>query len=162
MKNLKKKRYIYIFLMIIIWILFIWNNSLQVADLSQKQSDWFMEKLKFIFNFFFDLEDNDSLTSFFTRKLAHFSEFFILSFLLSCFILRLNSINRKIFFLPILISGIIASIDETIQLFILGRSGMLKDVFIDTSGAIFGFIFFLFIRKIFKKFKNIKKSKISS
>ena len=153
MINLKKFKYFCIFFLFI-WTLFIWRNSLQIGDLSQQQSDWFVDRIKYFISSIFNINNsqNDlSSLSFLIRKFAHFSEFFILSFLWSILILKLNNIyNKKIFF-PILLSILIAIIDETIQLYVPGRAGMLQDVFIDTSGAICGLISFLIIRKFFTK-----------
>ena len=151
MKTLKKKKS-FCLLLIIIWTLFIWRNSLQIGNLSQQQSDWFVDKIKYFINFIFNFNNsqNDlSFLSFLIRKFAHFSEFFILSFLWSILILKLN--NSKKIFLPILFSILISIIDETIQLYVPGRAGMLRDVFIDSTGAFFGLITFLSIRKVLDK-----------
>ena len=153
MKTLKKKKY-FCLLLIIIWTLFIWRNSLQIGNLSQQQSDWFVDKIKYFISSIFNINNsqNDlSTLSFLIRKFAHFSEFFILSFLWSILILKLN--NSKKIFLPILFSILISIIDETIQLYVPGRSGMLQDVFIDTSGAICGLITFFIIKKVLYKYQ---------
>ena len=151
MINLKKFKYFCIFFLFI-WTLFIWRNSLQIGNLSQQQSDWFVDKIKYFISSIFNINNsqNDlSSLSFLIRKFAHFSEFFILSFLWSILILKLN--NSKKIFLPIFISILISIIDETIQLYVPGRSGMLQDIFIDSTGAFFGLITFLSIRKVLDK-----------
>lgn len=152
MTNLKKIKYFCIFFLFI-WTLFIWRNSLQIGNLSQQQSDWFVDRIKYLISSIFNINNsqNDlSSLSFIIRKFAHFSEFFILSFLWSILILKLN--NSKKIFLPIFISILISIIDETIQLYVPGRSGMLQDVFIDSTGALFGLITFLSIRKVLYKY----------
>ena len=153
MINLKKFKYFCIFFLFI-WTLFIWRNSLQIGNLSQQQSDWFVDRIKYFISSIFNINNsqNDlSTLSFLIRKFAHFSEFFILSFLWSILILKLN--NSKKIFLPIFLSILISIIDETIQLYVPGRSGMLQDVFIDSTGALFGLITFLSIRKVLYKYQ---------
>ena len=83
------------------------------------------------------------------RKLAHFSEFFALGTVST---LTFKGKNR---YTKSLVLGIIvASIDETIQLFVPGRAGMIKDVLIDSSGCICAVILFAIIRLIFLKRKD--------
>lgn len=72
----------------------------------------------------------------FIRKLAHFSIYFALGFTSFMAIVNTKKFNKKPF-LPTLIFCLLnACFDEFHQLFILGRSGQVKDVFIDCMGAI--------------------------
>ena len=73
---------------------------------------------------------------FFVRKLAHFTEYFILGVLM---FLSVNetSISRKEI-VTIILCVLVASCDETIQLFSAGRSGKVADVLLDSAGAITG------------------------
>lgn len=81
------------------------------------------------------------------RKLAHFTEFFILGGYL-CFLFK-----KKISYLFAVLA---AFIDETIQIFTPGRSAKILDVLIDSTGALLGFIF---IMLIFYKINNFKEKK---
>lgn len=85
------------------------------------------------------------------RKLAHVTIYFILGFLVYLYIKDLKIDNKII--ISILICVLYATSDEIHQLFILGRSGEVKDVLIDTSGSVLG-ILFLKILKSNKKIKN--------
>lgn len=72
------------------------------------------------------------------RKLGHFFEYFILG------ILVINAFNKcghkgfKLILFSFVFCVIYASTDEIHQLFVLGRGGQIKDVFIDSIGSLFG------------------------
>ncbi len=76
------------------------------------------------------------------RKGAHFSEYAILAMAFAFHFAVLKKKRIRVFFLPILLSCIYALTDEFHQTFIPGRSGMIQDVFIDTTGAIAGTLVF--------------------
>lgn len=78
-----------------------------------------------------------------TRKLAHFTEYFILGILV---LLTFTSFDNKNIYLMILFCFLYAYTDEIHQLFVLGRDGNFIDVLIDTSGSICSII--LFKRKV--------------
>lgn len=83
------------------------------------------------------------------RKCAHFTEFAILG-ILSTFTLFQTKVARK----AVLAIGFclaIASVDETLQLFVDGRVGNVMDVLIDVAGAGVGVLAVI----IGKKEKNI-------
>ena len=83
------------------------------------------------------------------RKSVHVTEYFILTFLL--YRALKNSFNSNLFCLfifPFCLSFFYAGSDEIHQLFVLGRSGCLRDVFIDTAG-IFGFYLVLLYARLF-------------
>lgn len=80
------------------------------------------------------------------RKIAHITEFTILSFcILNSFTQNILKIKLKLILLSINICFIIAFIDETIQLFSYGRSAQIQDVLIDFVGIIMGFILFIIL-----------------
>lgn len=88
------------------------------------------------------------------RKIAHFSIYTLVGFLLmalaSTFKLKEN--NR---FLISLFLGIIYAIsDEIHQSFIPGRSPLLTDVFLDTLGVLLGILVIMLIIKIYQKYKE--------
>ena len=68
-----------------------------------------------------------------------------------------KSINKNKFYLITLIHGLmVAIIDESIQLFVPGRSGLITDVFIDFSGVITGLLIVYIITII--KLKHINNN----
>ena len=96
-----------------------------------------------------------------TRKLAHISLFFVLGIIL---ILLIMSYGMERFFAAgssILFAAAVGFVDETIQLFSVGRAGMLKDVFIDLSGTIIASILFVAGGTIYEKIKK-KRTKMDS
>ena len=72
------------------------------------------------------------------RKLAHFTIFLLLGISIFLFISTFN-INKKVL-ISILICIVCASLDETHQIFTLGRSPLLLDILIDTMGSIIGIL----------------------
>lgn len=72
------------------------------------------------------------------RKAGHFSEYFILGILASLTALQTKLRYRKLSALSFCV--LVAAIDETIQLFVSGRSGQISDVVLDSVGALCGII----------------------
>ncbi len=72
------------------------------------------------------------------RKLAHFTIFLLLGISIYLFISTFN-INKKVI-ISILVCILFASLDETHQIFTLGRSPLLLDIFIDSMGSITGIL----------------------
>lgn len=91
------------------------------------------------------------------RKIAHFALYTLLGAFLSAATLntRLKSLSAR-FFLPVGIGLFYSITDEIHQLFIEGRSGEIRDVFIDFSGVISGSIIAFLI---YKTAKNIAKNR---
>ncbi len=132
-----KKKHILITITIL-WTLFIFTQSLLPGDISSDQSGFIVDVLYPLVNKMgFTIQVNDF--SFLIRKLAHFTEYFILGLLLC--ILYIETIKPTKPWLIVIIHGTItASVDETIQLFTPNRSGEIRDVLIDLSGVIIGMI----------------------
>lgn len=82
----------------------------------------------------------DRLTMHIVRKLAHFCEYLLEGFLL---MLCLRVYTRHFFkhvSWPVLGGLLTALTDETIQLFVPGRSGQVTDIWIDFSGVMTGLL----------------------
>lgn len=94
----------------------------------------------------------------FVRKTAHFCEYALLAITILLHLLALHKHGKQLFFLPVLISGIYAATDEYHQTFIIGRSGQLKDVLLDTAGAATGALFCCLILMLVRNRKS-KKNK---
>ena len=90
----------------------------------------------------------------FIRKAAHFSEYAMLGFLLYSIPMVWEKRNFKPAFYIFLAIVILASVDETVQLFVPGRAGRVTDVLIDGAGGIFGI---LFLRMFFGIYASIKQ-----
>lgn len=137
MVKLMRKRWIW-WLACIVWLAMIFRQSSMAAPESRAESN----EVLLIFGQWLPF-----LTVRLVRKLAHFGEFAILGFFLSqC--LRSNPI------FPAFAGLVCALTDETIQLFVQGRSGQVSDVWVDFSGiAVAVAVCFLFrvIRRMRRK-----------
>lgn len=128
---LKKK---WLWIVVFAYIGFIFFNSLQVGESSGNFSK---EIALFLMNTFHVTIDFDSFHHF-IRKLAHFSEYFILALLVTGAI-HVSPLfqNKK---MNLLVFWILPpSVDETIQHFVPGRNGAFSDVLLDMSGFFVGF-----------------------
>lgn len=147
-KSLTIKRLI----IVTIITLFIWINSLMPGSISSNQSSFFV---KYLYPPFKSILSEETFT-FLIRKLAHFSEYMILSFALIYFYKSIFKDN-KIYLLVLTHGFITAIIDELIQTFIPNRAGLITDVLIDTSGVLFAIIVCLVINQIKVHKKRVKK-----
>lgn len=134
-------------LLVIIWMIIIFSFSNQPATESSKLSNSVIRNTisKIIKN------DSDEVLEKYTRpvrKLAHFSIYLVLGFLvLNCF-----KISKRNIIYSVLICFLYSISDEIHQMFIDGRSSEIFDVLIDTIGSSFGvFINYTLKRKISKK-----------
>ncbi len=114
-------------LLVIIWMIFIFIMSSFDADSSNNQSNLIVNVISNLFNI-----NNLDLLTLIIRKLAHFTEYFILG------LLTYNCLRdyHKPYYFGIIICIIYAISDEVHQIFIPGRSMRLLDIIIDSLGAI--------------------------
>ena len=153
--------------LLVLWVAVIWGHSLMPGDLSSVESSQFIEwaqKAAYVVvqshhplvdqfiaahpNFVYSLASQETM-HFYVRKLAHFSEYFVLG------ILAFNAV-RATFRNPVL--GLLAltgfwagtpSIDEFIQLHVPNRAGQLRDVLIDMAGFGTGLVLSLLVFAVF-------------
>ena len=128
-----KRWILYIVLCLIVF--FIWDNSLQNGGTSDGFSLIFAEWLAPIadkLGFYGNIWALNRIV----RKLAHLTEFTILGGVLYVVLRRYIEYGTVV--KTIVVCIVIASLDEFIQLFSLGRSSQLSDVLIDTVGIIIG------------------------
>ena len=114
---------------------FIWDNSLQNGGTSDGFSLIFAKWIAPIANklgFYGNIWALNRII----RKLAHLTEFTILGGVLYVVLRRYIEYGTVV--KTIVVGIVIASLDEFIQLFSLGRSSQLFDVLIDTVGIIIG------------------------
>ena len=87
------------------------------------------------------------------RKIAHYTIYTFLGFLIMSFVstYKLKELDRISISL---ISGVVyATTDEIHQIFILGRSGQITDVMLDSLGVLTGIFVSLFIIELIKKIR---------
>ena len=136
--RLIKKKWIWT-LIIILYVGFIFHNSLTPANESSRQSG---RVLEIILGF---LEwtglEGGWVTEHLVRKMAHFAEYTILGVLLGITLreYHINATLRRV--LQWWMAGMIPLVDETLQLFTEGRSGQISDVWLDMAGACTGLFF---------------------
>ena len=148
------KRIVYAVL-IILWMITIFEFSNQNGDTSQGTSDVITDKIIEINN---DLENKRDQASFCVRKLAHFS-IYLIGGILAFGFFDTYSLQKKYVIAFALMFGIVyASLDEFHQSFISGRSAQIRDVCIDTCGVITGEIISCFV----KKHKKLLKKEIKN
>lgn len=135
-------------------IVFIWSNSLQSPESSLKRSDLAEHVVRpIILAVPVDAWHSDDMVTFITRKLGHFSEYFLLGaeLMVLAFILRPVYQTRSL--LLLLFAVCVASVDEALQL-TSGRGAAVKDVLLDSGGALAGLLFLWSVLRIFAKGKT--------
>lgn len=90
------------------------------------------------------------------RKGAHFTEYAILACSVAFHLYVWGKRRKSILFIATAISALYAISDEVHQLYVPGRSGELRDVIIDSCGAITGAFLFCVIWLIISKIKTRK------
>lgn len=134
-----QNRYKLIFpILTIVWILVIFTFSIQSGSISSLQSGVITKYVSSLLSSI-NIQIELRLLSLIVRKLAHFTEFFILGILVtqSSYILKRNDILYLIFLIPIL--------DEFIQSFIPDRAMSIVDMGIDSLGISLGIGFIALI-----------------
>ena len=142
---MKNKRFVINLGLLVSWMILIFYMSNQPADISNKQSDLIIKLFYYI-----GIDLNSSLgeiTSFVIRKAAHFTVYFIL-YCLTINVLKFYFNIKKAAIYSLLIVLGYAISDEIHQYFIPGRDMAIRDVIIDFSGGILGFIINIIIYKI--------------
>jgi VanZ family protein len=139
----KNKNNLIITILAYLMVVVIFGNSLLPGDISSSQSGFFSGLIKDILAFL-GLNIQDDMISFFVRKLAHFTEFFVLGVLWTFVFMRRY---ERYVLITILFGMCIAGIDEFIQYFVPGRAMMFTDFLIDVLGVAVGT---LFVQVIYK------------
>ncbi len=146
----------------LLWIVFIFSNSLKNGVESGNQSAHLLDIVNSLLRF---LGFDGSISESALRSFAHFAEFAILAFLfcsdlffyglISFFKSAKVSILLCSAILPL--SALFALFDEFLQLFSGGRASQLTDVLIDTSGAALAILLFLLLFFLARKYYLKKK-----
>lgn len=145
---------------IVLTVAFIWFNSCQVADSSYSESETVYSTVKTAFDAVFG-KDVFPLSHSAIRKLAHFSEFFLLGAEFSALVIALKK-ESIAGYAKILPCGLfVAAVDECLQ-FISDRAPSIIDVMLDFSGfftaaAIFSVIFIIKRRIKTKKTETLSE-----
>lgn len=144
-------------ILIIICMISIFSFSEDTGVESTKKSDTVILGVSEIFGFdHLSKKEQQFIIDIFVvpvRKSAHFIIYFTLGLLLISFFKEFSYPIKKLVFLSIFLAFLYAISDEVHQLFVVGRSGRVVDVFIDTLGASTGVFIYTFIFR-----KRLKES----
>ena len=123
-----------------LWLALVWGQSFLSAAASSAESGRLLALLQSILPW---------LTDYLIRKAAHFTEYAVLGALL----FGAADVRHGLWFPPCF--GLLAALaDETVQLFALGRAGMVEDVWLDLAGFLAGWIVIALIALYRKKRRN--------
>ena len=136
---LKRRRAALILMALIAFtIAFIWSNSLQNPDESMRRSDVAEKVIRpIVLALPVKQWHSEDMVTFITRKLGHFTEYFLLGAELMLLALLLRPTFRPRFLWLLLFAGAIAAMDESLQL-TSGRGAAVSDVLLDIFGSLSG------------------------
>ena len=147
---------------LILWMVLIFLLSAETSGESSQTSGVFIEKVISIvisgFNELDEIEREETVASFqhIVRKSAHFTIYGILGFLSFLSFISYIKLSFKV---RVVISSAVclfyAVFDEIHQLFVSGRSGEVRDVCIDFSGAISAILICILIVLLNTRLKSI-------
>ncbi len=120
--------------LLVLNLLFIWGNSMVPAA----QSSEFSNAIRDLLTGFADIGLAEESGTRLLRKAAHFLEFMLLGINLFWLFLLLEQKWCHRFCMPLLFGSLSAVMDETIQIFVDGRSASIADVWIDIGGLTAG------------------------
>ncbi len=120
------KKYIK-WIFVLLWMILVFVLSSESGRESIQTSHFYVDKILHLFPFI-----SIEWVTFLVRKFAHFFLYFVLGILVSN---ASNGKNKRWMKFSFLICFLYACTDEFHQLFVIGRSGELKDVFWDGFGS---------------------------
>ena len=132
MQNVSKSRIGCYPVLTLLWLGVIWGHSLQPAAVSSQESGAVLSGLSALLE---ALCLPPFLTETLVRKGAHMAEYLVLAALLTGSLRNRDRTGRGLCAGVLSASLFCALIDETIQLFVPGRSGQVTDIWIDFSGV---------------------------
>jgi len=133
---------------VILWMVLIFKLSSQVADQSDGLSKGVTERiLEMVENVAPKVDFDIVRFNHLLRKSAHFFIYLVLGLLVMNAMIRSEIMGLRICVLALLICVLYATSDEVHQLFVPGRGGQIRDIFIDSGGATIGIcMYHMFIR----------------
>jgi VanZ family protein len=142
--------------LVILWMLLIFFFSSQIATDSNGMSTGITVAIRnLIIQIYPKLSISIETLNHFIRKSAHFLIYFGLGFLLKNAYHMSGYLNIKGSLYAISVSILYAISDEIHQMFVPGRGPGIKDVFIDSLGALTGILFFTVFLMTYEKLKRI-------
>lgn len=153
-----KRFTIIVFILTAAVIAFAFVHSSMPAVVSQDESEGVLD---FLTAFFRGIGISAELTDHIVRKAAHFVEFTAMGMLFTLCAYSYDRFKPYRYTPQIMLAGLsTAVIDETIQLNVEGRAGMIKDVLLDFSGVVTGFALMLAFCIVYIKLRKRKNKEI--
>lgn len=138
-------------MLVVLWMIMIFMLSNDTASASSKKSDGLIVRSsEVLLRRSLTVGEKNKILKYLVvpvRKSAHFMLYLILGFLVINLLREYMIINTKSIILTIVICFLYACSDEIHQLFVIGRSGEIRDVIIDTFGSGTGIFSYCLIRK---------------
>ncbi|MEY8356719.1 VanZ family protein [Lachnospiraceae bacterium 54-53] len=153
-----KRRYVWT-AVTLLYVLFIFSNSMKPAEISSLDSGTVLRFAREIFAA--SGISAQWLTEHVIRKTGHFSEYTLLGVVLSGWVRSLGVSAERRRFIHLTAGYAVPFLDETIQLFVRGRSGQISDVWLDCAGTLFGTLLVAVVRFINKKTEKLHDEKLS-
>jgi VanZ family protein len=97
------------------------------------------------------------ITEYMIRKAAHFCEYALFGFLMTSTIRAWHSNIKPHTYMLLFWCLLIPVSDESLQLFVDGRAGMVQDVVLDFAGEIFGILFYVSISSLLHFYRKKKQ-----
>jgi VanZ family protein len=150
LEMLKYRKFISHFpwIIVVLWMFLIFSLSAQPAQKSDHLSIGVTEKVAPGTNMNLDVLNHV------IRKNAHFFIYLVLAIMVQITLTknRIKGIKGMLFVIGICL--FFAMTDEFHQLFVLGRGAQVKDVLIDSAGAIVGLVIFRIDNRLLLRFQN--------
>lgn len=144
--------------LLIIWMIIIFIFSNDPSGKTEEKTNSFIETIIEIVEVVTGNEKNSEEIEkivdelfYLIRKLAHFTEYFILGILMLLALKYEIKKEETLYYLSIIFCVLYAGSDEFHQLFVEGRNGNIKDVIIDSCGSILSITiscYYLWIKKM--------------
>lgn len=152
-----KKTKIILIIVTMCIISFAFIHSSMPASVSSEESESVLNLLQNLLDF---LGFKPELTDHIVRKSAHFCEYSAIGAMLMSCAFSFNKLKPYKYYINIMFCGLTTAVcDETIQLYVEGRAGMIADVLLDFSGVMFGSLVMLTIFSVYKRHFILKVKK---
>lgn len=146
----KQKHQIISWTAVILWMMLTFILSAQTGNQSGQLSAGITKKVVEAIKIITHKEDfNLDTFNHIVRKCAHFMNYLVLALLVLNALRKKEKLKVKNVIFTFVICALYASSDEYHQLFVPGRGPQVRDVFIDSSGAVVGIGIYLLLYKKF-------------
>lgn len=166
MSKAKKILFVSMLVLSLLWVAFIFSNSLDNGEQSSNKSHTVTVVVNEVADSVGVKQEIKEST---VRKLAHFAEFAVLGLLVCSDILiaplpHFESILKRSLLLcaSLPVCFILASVDELIQKFSSGRACEFSDVLTDSLGALCGILLFISVYILCSTIKSKRKKALDS